>query len=298
MTKDLEIISNWTPFLKNNQSSYTFDQFLDIIKQMDNESSPDLWFKWKNFANQVVIETPNFYFKLYEDFYNTGCFLYEIRRNLAEIYREKFNILWEINKIEANGKIYTFEKRQKLTVCVPNCINYADLLLDWSYTLKELEKRLLLSEICEQLKPNIQNLTEIKLIRDCINKYADYAITEQGNIVLLDDADWFLALVDKDGKWLSSRHRGYNIVSGLGECIFAPIDYFKENSITEIDELKNKWQIFVENENMDRLDSKLRDWREEMLMNNIQLISKQQLIPGQEIKYFELDNQLPRIGHE
>ena len=298
MTKDLEIVSNWTPFLKNNQSSYTFDQFLDIIKQMDNESSPDLWFKWKNFVNQVVIETPNFYFKLYEDFYNTGCFLYEIRRNLAEIYQEKFNILWEINKVEANGKIYTFEKRQKLTVCTPNCMTYADLLLNWSHTLQELEKRLLLKEICEQLKPNIPCLAEIKLIRDCINKYADYAITEQNEIILLDDADWFLALVDKDGKWLSSRHRGYNIVSGLGETIFAPIDYFKENSITEIDELKNKWQIFVENENMDRLDSKLRDWREEMLMNNIQLISKQQLIPGQEIKYFELDNSLPRIGHE
>ena len=49
---------------------------------------------------------------------------------------------------------------------------------------------------------------------------------------------------------------------------------------------------------MDRLDSKLRDWSEEMLMNNIQLISKQQLIPGKEIKYFELDNQLLKIGHE
>lgn len=62
--------------------------------------------------------------------------------------------------------------------------------------------------------------------------------------------------------------------------------------------MKNKWQIFAENESMDRLDSKLRDWSEEMLMNNIQLISKQQLIPGKEIKYFELDNQLLKIGHE
>lgn len=298
MSNSLEIISNWTPFLSNDRASVTFNQFLDIIKQMDNNTSPDIWTKWKNFANQVVIETPNFYFKLYEDFYNTGCFLYEIRRNLAEIYKEKFNILWEISKVEANGKIYTFEKRQKLTVCTSNCMTYADLLLNWSHTLQELEKRLLLKEICEQLKPSIPCLAEIKLIRDCINKYADYAITKQNEIVLLDDADWFLALVDKNGKWLSSRHRGYNIVSALGETIFAPIDYFEENSITKVDELNNKWQIFVENENMDKLDSKVKDWHEEMLMNNIQLISKQQLIPGQEIKYFELDNELSKIGHE
>ena len=298
MSNELEIASNWSPFLKQTQSSSTFNQFLDIIKQMDNDSSPDLWFKWKNFTNQVVIETPNYYFKLYEDFYNTGCFLYEIRKNLADIYQEKFNILWEINKVEANGKIYTFEKRQKLTVCTSNHIDYADLLLNWSYTLQELEKRLLLNEICEQLKPNIKNLAEIKLIRDCINKYSDYAITKFGDIILLDDAEWFFALVDKDGKWLSSRYRGYNVISGLGESIFAPIDYFGDDFISKADTLENKWQIFIENENMDKLDGKLKDWREEMLTNNIQLISKQQLIPGKTIEYFELETKLSKIGHE
>jgi hypothetical protein len=298
MSNNLEIISNWTPFSSNDRASVTFNRFLDIIKQMDNNTSPDIWMKWKNYANQVVIETPNYYFKLYEDDYLCGSFWSKIRLELAEIYKNKFGILWEVNKIDANGKIYTLEKRQKLTLCTSSYISYTDLLLNWSYTLQELEKRLLLPEICEQLKPSIPELSNIKLVRNCINKYSDYAITEQNDVVLLDDSDWFLALVDKDGKWLNSKFRGYNIISELGETLFAPEGYFEQGNQTRHEEYCNKWQIYVENISTDKLENTFFDQREQMLKNNIALITTQQALPNRDIIYFNEQEDLFRIGHE
>lgn len=300
MTNNLTLTSDWTPFLAEDRASTKFDKFLNVVKQLDDDSSPDLWTKWKNYTNQVVIGTPNYYFKFYEDDYASGTFFAEIRLKLAEIYREKFGIVWDVVKIDDNGLVYTFERRQKLTVCEPKDISYADLLLNWSYTLQELEKRLLLPELCQQLQPYIPELAEVKLIRDCINKYMDYAITEDGNIILLDDADWFLALVDKDGRWMHSKHRGYNVYSILGDTIFAPSKYFERVSVCRADELENKWNLFMENESMDKIERQLFDWREQMLMNNIKLITTQQVLPSSDITYFEhskIDN-CPKIGHQ
>ena len=298
MSNELVLNSEWTPFLIENRASITFDKFLDLIKQLDNNSSPNLWTKWKNYANQVVIETPNYYFKLYEDDYLCGSFWSLIRSTLGEIYTKYFNILWDVNIIKQNSKIYTLERRQKLNVCIPNSILYADLLLNWSNTLKKLENELLLSEICQQLKPYIPELAELKLIRNCINKYADYAITEDNNIVLLDDSDWFIAMVDKNGKWLNSKFKGYNIISSLGETVFAPEGYFDKGSSTKHEEFANKWQIYMENIKTTEIEGILFDQREQMLKDNISLIFNQKLLPNQNIKSFDSVGDLLKIGFE
>lgn len=298
MANELILNSEWTPFLAKDRASITFDKFLDLIKQLDNNTSLNLWTKWKNYANQVVIETPNYYFKLYEDDYLCGSFWSAIRVALGEIYTDNFNILWDVSIIKQNGKIYTLEKRQKLTVCMPNSISYADLLLNWSNTLKKLENKLLLPEICQQLQPYIPELVELKIIRNCINKYADYAITKDNNIILLDDSDWFIAMVDKNGKWLESKFKGYNIISSFGETIFAPEGYLDEGSVTKHEELANKWQIYIENINTNKLEGILFDQREQMLKDNISLIFNQKLLPGQNIKSFDSTGDLLKIGHE
>lgn len=299
MPNSLLNVAEWTPFLTENRASITFDKFLDLIKQLDNDTSPDLWTKWKNYANQVVIATPNYYFKLYEDDYLCGSFWSLIRSTLAEIYREKFNILWDVSIINQNGKIYTLEKRQKLAVCNQNHISYADLLIDWSNTLQELEKRLLLPEICQQLQPYIPGLMKLKLIRNCINKYADYAIIENKHIILLDDSDWFIAMIDEKGNWLDSKFKGYNIISSLGETVFGPEGYFDKTSITRHEEPANKWQIYIENIKTEKIEKLLFDQREQMLKDNISLISNKKLLPGQTIKFLnQEEDSFLKIGYE
>ena len=61
----MQSLIEWQPFNTENKASVTFNQFIDIVKQLDNNTSPDLWLKWKNYAHQVVIETPNYFYKIY-----------------------------------------------------------------------------------------------------------------------------------------------------------------------------------------------------------------------------------------
>ena len=109
-----------------------------------------------------------------------------------------------------------------------------------------------------------------------------------------------VALVDKNGKWMHSKHRGYNVYSILGDTIFAPSRYFESVSVCRADEVENKWNLFMENENMDKIERQLFDWREQMLTNNIKLITTQQVLPSSDIIYFDhsqIDN-CPKIGHQ
>lgn len=50
---NLTVNNNWIKFNTLTEANVTFNQFLDLIKQLDNNSNPDLWVKWKNFSNQT-----------------------------------------------------------------------------------------------------------------------------------------------------------------------------------------------------------------------------------------------------
>ena len=266
---------NWELFRLNDNQLY-FNQFVETVKSLDNNTSPDLWTKWKSDSNQIVIETPNYYFKIYNDEFTTGEFNSLIREKLAEIYREDFGILWNVKTIYQDNKLYQIEQREKLQVCSQDIISYDDLFLNWSNTLKKLEKKLALDKITKQLQRNIYNLKEIKLVRECVNKFADYAITKNGDIVLLDDADWFFELVDNDNKWLSNKFTSYHILTSIGDRVFVPENFYEvvaNKDINYINILSNKWIITRQNDELLNTEQNLRDLREQMLFDNIQVLS-------------------------
>ena len=286
----MQDLINWQPFNTETKSSYTFNQFIDVVKTLDNDTSPDVWVKWKNYSNQVVIETPNYYYKMYQNDLQAGTFLVEIREALGKIYRENFGIIWNIKNIIKDNIIYTIEQREKLEVCNENNIDYNDMFLQWSKTLQLLEKNLIFPEICEQLKGKIKDIYYLKLIRDCVNKYDDYALTKDGHVVLLDDADWFISIVDKDGNWLSPKFDYYKIITLTGEHIFAPQEFFERNILNHINEPVNKWHIFLNNEKHKPQPLDFFNQREKMLANNIKLFTTGKLLSPKETLYITYDD--------
>lgn len=297
MNNSLISQSNWSVFNKKDNSFKTFDNFIDFVSQLDGDTSPDLWVKWKEYSNQVVIATSDNYFKLYQHDYVSGMFWAHIRDVLGDIYREKFNILWDVYTIQKENYIYTIEKRQKLTVCKPNCIDFDKLLLNWSDTLRELEKRLYLDVIVLQIRDKIPEINEIHLIRNCVNKYADYGLTESGDIVLLDDSDWFLAPIDKEGNWLNLKWDSYEVIIDDGTFIFAPEGFYNQSSLRHSDEYVNKWQLFKKNESEEKCELNFNNIRENMLKTNIKLISTQEL-PKEKILTYDNERDYANIDFE
>lgn len=302
----MQDLIHWNQFITDDpeSNSQKFSQFIDIIKSIDDNTSPDLWVKWKNYSYQVVIETPKYFYKIYQEDPISGEFIVKIRNELAKIYAEQYNLHWKIITININGYIYQLEQREKLQVCSSDILSFDDLFLNWYKTLELLEKALFLDKITEQLKIKIPDLDRLKLIRDCSNKFPDYAIKD-GHVILLDDADWFLCLTNKSGNWIKPLYNIYPIITLEGERVFAPLNVFEMNMI-EIREAIDKWTIISDDTSI--LKKRYRDFysaRDKMLSENIQVLTTGKLLDNkalfvekQEFNDLENTKKFLQISHQ
>lgn len=279
----------WQSFINSSVSNNTkhFEQFISFIQSLDNNSSPELWTKWKNYSNQVVIETQNYFFKIYQEDTRVGKFILRVREELAKIYRNDFGVNWEIYTVEANNSIFQIERREKLEVCTPDKVSFEEIILAWYKILLKLEENLFLDKLVPQLIHRIPELYKIKLVRDCINKHEDYAFTKNGNIILLDDADWFLGLIDKKNNWLSIMYDVFNIVLPSCEAKLVPLN-IGEITPTEIRNQIKRWTI-IEDDILG-IEKVYRDFynvREKALSDNIKVLATGELIAADTPLYVE-----------
>ena len=186
------------------KKNLTIEGAIDSIRKFeDNQSlaTSENMVKWKNYHHQVVVESDSHFYKVYEELnFYIGPFCSLIRNALAGVY-SSLGINWKIITFEQNGSLYDFEQREKLKVAEIQDGEFEDVLLSCSYLLDEVERILEFDNILEQLKQTqaFKSVNALKLVRNCVNKYADYAMWE-GQAVLLDDADFYIALVDRNGE--------------------------------------------------------------------------------------------------
>lgn len=279
----------WQSFINSNVSNNTkhFEQFISFIQSLDNNSSPELWTKWKNYSNQVVIETQNYFFKIYQEDIHVGKFILRVREELAKIYRNDFGLNWEIYTVEANNSIFQIERREKLEVCTPDKVSFEEIILAWYKILLKLEENLFLDKLVPQLIHRIPELYKIKLVRDCINKHEDYAFTKNGNIILLDDADWFLGLIDKKNNWLSIMYNVFSITLPYYEAKLVPLD-IGEITPTEIRNPIKRW-IIIEDDILgtEKVYKDFYNIREKALSDNIKVLATGKLIAAGTPLYVE-----------
>ena len=234
--------------------------------------------KWKNSCNsQVVIQSPNYFYKIYEEDCYDGKYVCEIREALGQIYREEYGLFWEVKTFIEDDKIFQIEKRQKIPLCTPELISYSDLLINWSNTLDKLERKLQLNKITFQLIDHIPNLARVKIIRDCVNKYIDYGFYN-GNVILLDDADWFLALIDNNDNWISHECNFYPVELNQSKMIFVPKDINDKDLISSTGERFDQWMLYgfpirMNKDDIGNFKSMLLSLRKKMLIDNIKIIS-------------------------
>lgn len=294
-----EIISlnnNWESFaLSDNQKH--FCDIINIVKQLDDGNiSTDLWTKWKNYANQIVIETPNYFFKIYNDSSFSAEYLAHIREKLGEIYRNEYNLLWDVKTIYYDNKLYQIERREKLQVCNPNMMSIEDLFLNYNNVLKKLEKKLLLPQITKQIKNKVKNISQIKLIRECIPKYEDYAI-KNGNIILLDDADWFLSFVDEEGNVLTIPNTYFEVISSFDyDSLLCSCDWGElMTSNIELGNIKRrttKWIITKKSDEVLTLYKDLEDEYTTTIRDTIKILSTDKKIKNKCLYYDKSDTNL------
>lgn len=268
-------MSNWNLINKNDLNA---NSLLQYISELDS-SDVNLWKKWKSVNNQLVVKTQDYYYKIYVNKKsNSGIFLADIRNKLATIYREKFQIHWNIKTISSEDLIIQIEQRQPLEVCnEENIKSFDNLFSQWRLTLLELEERLELPRISLQLKDEIPDLYKLKLVRECINSYEDYALTPNGDVVLLDDTDWFLALTDIKGNWFCKEAFSIEVLTQQYTYLFMPLCKDSFNNLGSFNTLCDKWILQVAKKEDNEKESSnikyLMDMKQRMLTDNIKFLN-------------------------
>ena len=280
---DLTVYDNFTA-ISTNESHTTLARLVDSIQQIEQVSNSSLT-KWKTYDNQVVVRSPNYYYKIYQNDRTAGTFFAKAREKLAEIYREDYGIYWEIRTFEdkETHTYFQIEQREPLEVCTPDKISYEDLFVDWSKTLEKLEKKLHFKELTYQLQEEIEGLKEVKLVRDCVNKFEDYAF-KNGHVILLDDSDWFIALIGKNNQWMRNvEFRTIPVMLDSQDYMFAPFGFFDTWDLTTcLHEKVEKWDLFFLRQSQIANITKeyipqIKSQHTKMLEDNIQVLSEKSI---------------------
>lgn len=255
------------------------EKFIQVLKNLGLNFIPDVKFKSSIERNQITFKDENYFYKIYEEPLSIGLYKYHIRRKLAYIYENNYNIHWKLRYFEKDGLLYTLEERQILRVCGKE-ISMKDVLNNWKDTLNILEKELKLDDILKQIKQysKKEEITYLKLLRSAFNKQEDYAYTDNGKIILLDDEDFVLMLADKDGSILGYRRLFIPVETDLGQLYFCSNQESTENVLTGIDDYVRGFFIYSADFGKKNLDLLLNS-KLQMLQNNLNLyINKENTI--------------------
>ena len=244
MTDIIDIIFN---DINSNLISSNFQQKINYIKTLD-QNNYDKLIKWKDLSHQAVIQTNQYFYKIYQ-IYDAQQFFQNIRLQLAKIYRQDYGIDWQIITIKKNNIIYQIEKRQKLQILSQSDFTIDEIISEWKKTLQKLQKKMYLDNIRKQLKlhEDLKQIEYLKIVRQCINKHSDYAI-KNGHIILIDDSDFTLLMADKNKNIITKNFQAYVVSTKYGQLLFAPNDIDFNDLNSKYTDMYIKWMLYNVNQ--------------------------------------------------
>lgn len=250
-----DYINNIT--LSNYNSLDIFDASIEILEKMKFLDKDSHNYKFKIIANQVVVETPEYYYKIYIDYGDQGKYLLEIRRKLAEIY-ESYGVHWKILYSYCDNRVITIEQREKLKLCDYD-ITCKQLLLIWKKTIDKLVTLLKFNDILLQLKeksgiPELLEVDKILILKESLIKPEDYAYAPNGNVILLDDTDFFLVLAKNNGELVSIKNLNLDIMTTCGKMSFCSQNEHWEERINGDYGISKRFFIFDRNYKIQNID--------------------------------------------
>lgn len=229
--------------------------------------------KWKHSANsnQIVFRTNDYYYKAYA-FNEVDKFNSLIRHAFAEVYRS-YGIDWEIITIQTEKGFLDVERREILDVCKDW---YDDILINYSDTLCRVEEKLCFNDITKQIQQQYKYVSKIKLMRHCANKPVDYALYKD-KIILLDDADWFLYMLDEENKPIPTKNMFIKVNLFDEDYTFTQwfINPQKSMALNKIYEVNDKFFLFKRLDLITR-EASIRNEFQKMLVDNINLLTSKE----------------------
>lgn len=185
-------------FLKKN---LTIDNALSSIAQLEDNAdmqTTDSLVKWKSYSHQVVVESGQHFYKIYEVTKNTPMMFDHIVRVAVAQVMQEIGVDWKLATFDRGCDVFDFEQREKLQVTTTQDGEFEDILVSMSNIYSRVQEILGFDSILKQLQrlPEFEHVKALQLTRSSVNKFDDYAIFDD-QVILLDDADFYITLLDE-----------------------------------------------------------------------------------------------------
>ena len=95
-----------------NTSTDPLSVIQNIEQQVGNENV-----KFKSHDNQVVINSPEYFYKIYMKNSQLDAFTKLVRQALGEIYEEEYDLHWKVLERTDDNVTLQIEEREKVEVC-------------------------------------------------------------------------------------------------------------------------------------------------------------------------------------
>lgn len=190
-------------FLRKN---LTIDNALSSIASLEDNAdvpSNEPLVKWKSYIHQVVVESGQHFYKIYEVTKNTPMMFDHIVRVAVAQVMQEIGVDWKLVTFDRGRDVFDFEQREKLRVATPEDGEFEEILVSMASVYSRVHEILEFGSILKQLqsKPEFKPVNELQLTRSSVNKFDDYAFFDD-QVVLLDDADFYITLLDASGQVL------------------------------------------------------------------------------------------------
>ena len=239
-----------------------------VVSWLESLHGKDVKWKHSANANQIVLKTDNYYYKVYA-FNEVDRFNSLIRHAFAEVYRS-YGIDWEIITVQTDKGFLDIERREILEVCTEWC---NEILINYSKTLALVEEKLGFNDIIKQIREYYKYAYKLKLIRHSVNKPMDYALYKD-KIILLDDADWVLYILDEENNPISVMNMFVKVNVFDEDYTFTHYIINPQKTITldRVYDINDKFFLYKRIDIIHRAAS-LKNEFQSMLINNVNILS-------------------------
>lgn len=251
------------------------EDILSVLRECDCSFDTANSCKWKPNGNnsQVVLRTKDNYYKIYQNDKIFGWFYLEVRKAFAKVY-QSLGIDWEVKEVYKGNSIYTFEKREILEVYTDKR-EMSNILRSYAPILQMVEKELHFDIILKQLQTHYPSVADIKLLKNNFNNEEDYAKYGEYSI-LLDDTDFVLVAIDKDGKAIPFEGLLEKIIyPGRFDTYIGCIKTFSGRVDKVFDSSIWLWLFTMKDSCADRMLGDVKNYKELCFQDNINILTGQ-----------------------
>ena len=242
------------------------------------------WSVKKNSNNCMVVETNDWFYKIRKQ--NKLEPIYAFQQIVAKAFAKEYALMglkWKAFEVSGPKGTFSVEKREKLRVLKPGDLPFSEVLKKSNAVKRNVETRLEFPYLTALIRADgqLKHAEKVVLVSSAENNYDDYALSSNGDVVILGTSQFFLGLVNHLGGFERCAVLEPILVSlDCGSFYFDNYETFSSNTfIATLANPEGKFWLFPESVgNIAQVKAHFTKEFENHLAQNLKVLANKEMV--------------------